>query len=183
MYIWALSGSSSNPLTPHPRWAPGQKYRKCLKFASQMRAQNRKFFKLASRMRALVYLGTLGSDSKPQNPPLEAPLVKSFWNWLLKLGHKYIWALSDRGLNPQNSPPRIALGRNYRNFMKFATQLRAQNRKFLKLTSRIRAHVHLGTFGQGFEPPEPTPLESPWVETIGTLWNSLLRWGYKIGSF
>ena len=31
-----------------------------------------------------------------------------------------------------------------------------KNLKFLKLASHMRAHVYFGTFGQVFEPPEPT---------------------------
>ena len=68
MCIWAFSGRGLNLKNPPPRCAPGQKYRMFLIFASQMRAQNQNFLKLAIHIRALAYLGTFAQGFEPREP-------------------------------------------------------------------------------------------------------------------
>ena len=51
----------------------------------------------------------------------------------------------------QNPPPRCAFD--------------WKNRKFLKLFSKIRAHVNSGSFKQGLERPEPNPYMRAWKKS------------------
>ena len=107
MYIWTLLDRVSNPQNPPHICVLGWKIE-----SLEMSWKTRNFLKLPSKVRAYIHLGTFWNGcAPPKTHPIDVPLggkIGSFWNWPLRWGHMYIWALSGRGSNPQNPPPRCA---------------------------------------------------------------------------